>query len=41
MIKNKSKSSVESITAQFHEKFRDKMNFVNKQGIMCPMFEQQ
>lgn len=38
MRKNKSKSLVNSITSEFQYKFRNKMNFVNKQGYLCTMF---
>ncbi len=38
MKAGRSKSIVDSITGQFQLKFRDKINFITKQGIMCSMF---
>ena len=41
MLRKRSQSTVESITSEFQLKFKDKINFVNKQGIICTLFESQ
>lgn len=38
-MKERSRSTVESIKSEFQLKFKDKISFVNKQGIICSMFE--
>lgn len=41
MLRKRSQSTVESITSEFQLKFKDKINFLNKQGIICSLFESQ
>lgn len=37
----RSKSSVDSITSVFQKKFKDKLNFIDKHGNICHIFEKK
>lgn len=39
-MKGRKKSTIDSIKSEFQLKFKDKISFINKQGILCCMFEQ-
>lgn len=39
-MKGRKKSTIDSIKSEFQLKFKDKISFINKQGILCSVFEQ-